>query len=372
MRTFSCTCEGTLFYDNTRCVACGTEAGFCPACQCVTSLIEESEGRYRCANPACCASLRKCDNYRVEQVCNRCIVLPVADPGHTQLCDCCRYNTVIPNLANGDNRAKWRRLESAKRRLFYHLDLLGLPRGTADEGFDPPLSFMFKEEYPTAWNPNDYGVGDAFSAPEPVMTGHLGGTITINLREADPAERERLRVQFGEHHRSLIGHFRHEMAHYYWDLLIKGRRESACQAVFGDPYHPTYADALQRYYQKGPPFNWAQHYTSAYASMHPWEDFAETFSAYLEMVATLDTVGDLGLHSLGNVGDVRAMPFDDMCATYARVGIAINELNRTMGLKDLLTRPLTRGVLAKMRYIHGLITEARSGNPAQPLAAPKQ
>lgn len=361
MRTFLCTCGETLFFDNTRCVTCEREAGFCPSCQDLVSLVPAEDGAYRCGNSACCASLTKCNNYAEERVCNRCIVQPNATGS---LCDCCRFNAVIPNLGVGDNRAKWRRLEAAKRRLFYHLDLLRLARGNASEGFDPPLSFEFKEDQGASWANDEYGNSEMLNAHEVVMTGHFKGKITINLREADPVERERLRVQFGELNRSLIGHFRHEIGHYYWELLIKGKREDGFKAVFGDHHHPTYAEALQNYYQRGPHANWGQNFASAYASMHPWEDFAETFTAYLEMVATLDTAKHMGIDRMNELDTIPSEDLEAMCRVYARVGIAFNELNRTMGLKDVLTRPLTRAVIKKMRYVHGLIAEVRG--PAQP------
>jgi len=367
MRTFNCLCGETLFFDNTRCISCEREAGFCPACQNIVSLIPADDGEYRCGNPACCASLAKCGNYVQERVCNRCIVMPSTGGS---LCDCCRYNAIIPNLSIGDNRAKWRRLEAAKRRLFYHLDLLGLPRGGVSEGFNPPLSFEFKEDTGAMCAGDEYDNSEMLNAHEVVMTGHFKGKITINLREADPLERERLRVQFGELNRSLIGHFRHEIGHYYWELFVRGQREDAFKAVFGDHNQPTYAEALQAYYQRGPHANWTQHFASAYASMHPWEDFAETFTAYLEMIATLDTAKSMGIARMNEFDAIPSEDLESMCQVYARVGIAFNELNRTMGLKDVLTRPLTRAVIEKMRYVHTLIAEvsvtARRDPPSLP------
>lgn len=313
----------------------------------LVDLQGNAESGYRCSNPACGAGLTKCHNYQIEQVCNRCIALPPSGQPTEIFCSCCRYNTVIPNLTNDDNREKWRRIEAAKRRVFYHLDLLGLPHGKASDGFVPPLSFEFKEDFSSLENPQPMG---DFGEYETVMTGHLNGKITINIQEADSVERERLRVHFGEQHRSLIGHFRHEMSHYYWDLLIKGKREEAFKAVFGDHNNPPYADAMRRHYQQGPPNDWGTRYTSAYASMHPWEDFAETFTAYLEMVAALDTAFHLGLGGPGVY-----VNFDEMVAAYKRLGMAMNEMNRTMGLKDLMTRPLVASVIKKLRYIHQLV-----------------
>ncbi len=364
MRTFRCLCDQVVFFDNTQCVSCGCELGFCPACGELHTLLGDEQSGYTCGNPACGEPVVKCHNYRVEGVCNRCVAVSDSSATENNFCDCCRFNAVIPDLSKGDNRAKWRRLESAKRRAFYHLDLLGLPRGDASDGFDPPLSFEFKEtlapDQPA--EPGGYATTALLDEAEVVMTGHLNGTITINIHEADPVERERLRVHFGEPHRSLVGHFRHEMAHYYWDLLVRGEGEAGCIALFGDHRNPPYNHAIQRYYQDGPPANWRLNYTSAYASMHPWEDFAETFAAYLEMTAVIDTSYHMGI---GGAAFSPEMGLDDRLSEYTRLGTALNEINRTMGLKDLLTRSFNGPVIDKLRYIHDLVAaaHARYGRP---------
>lgn len=362
MRRFSCSCNETLFFDNSQCVSCGREVGFCPACRLLVALHGNEAVGYRCGNTDCGAALSKCYNYQFEGVCNRCVLLKDGGSTARNFCDCCRYNAIIPDLSKGDNREKWRRLESAKRRVFYHLDLLGLPHGNASDGFIPPLSFDFKEDLVSTWSNNFGGIAttNVLNGQEVVMTGHLNGKITINIREADPVEREKLRVQFGEPHRSLIGHFRHEIAHYYWDLLIKGKREDAFIVVFDDHNNPAYSFAMQQYYQYGPPQDWRHRFVSAYASMHPWEDFAETFSAYLEMIAALDTAYHMGLGGPQTPRILPGVDFDQMVSAYVELGTALNEMNRTMGLKDLLTRSLLKPVAEKMRFIHELIGDART------------
>ncbi len=347
MRTFGCTCGEILYYDNTQCETCGSDVGYCPMCRQVVALRHHELGGYLCSNATCGATLTKCYNYDVEHVCNHCIATPAGQAPRENLCNCCRYNHTIPALDKEGNREKWQRLEIAKRRVFYQLDLLGLPRGNEADGFPLPLSFEFKETPDPSTTP---GTTDMLDDHEVVMTGHHNGKITINIHEADPVERERLRVAFNETNRSLIGHFRHELAHYYWDLLIKDKQEDTCRTIFGDHNNPSYSDALERYYQQGPPDDWALNYASAYASMHPWEDFAETFTTYLEMVGTLDTARNMNLGGPGVYTD-----FDAMIAAYQKLGSAINEMNRTMGLKDLLSRPLVPPVVEKMRYIHQLI-----------------
>ncbi len=347
MKTFNCICGNTLYFENSQCLSCGQEVGWCPSCDSITALLQDGDGVFRCGNGDCGANLAKCHNYAVENVCNRCVVIQDTPPGSTTLCDCCVYNDTIPDLSVEGNREKWARLEVAKRRLFFNLDLLGLPHGTAESGFDPPLAFDFKADtIPT----NEFW--RTMGEQERVYTGHADGKITINIREADPAERESLRVDLNEAHRTLIGHFRHEVGHYYWDLLVKGKREADSVRVFGDHHNPTYSESLDRHYREGAPADWQQNYISAYATMHPWEDFAETFAAYLEMTSVLHTANSVGL---GPVPDVRTADLDEMVEAKRKVGVALNEMNRTMGLLDFYPKLLVPPVVEKMRFIHKLV-----------------
>ncbi len=351
-------CGNTLFYENTRCLSCGRATGWCPACKNVVGLDAEGAGRYRCGNPACRSLLVKCHNYAVDDVCNRCIVTGPDREPREWFCDCCRYNATIPDLSIPGNREKWYRLEVAKRRLFYDLNLLHLPYGNAADGFQPPLSFAFMGD-PVPEFTGDSAFQDGYWSSigdtERIYTGHRDGRITINLREADPVERMKLREMFGEVHRTLIGHFRHEIGHYYWAVLVRDRLEDAFVRLFGDYATPSYDEALERHYREGPPRDWAERFLSAYASMHPWEDFAETFSAYLDMASVLDTV-----HHQGLVTTPNPLPadFEHMSHEYQRLGIALNEVNRTQGLVDLVPEVLIPPVVAKLRFVHDAVRRA--------------
>ncbi len=349
MRIFICACGNALHFENSVCLGCGHEVGWCPACRTISALIPETDTNHRCGNPQCGAQLRKCHNYHAEGVCNRCLTADTPATQESALCDCCVYNETIPDLSVDGNREKWARLEAAKRRLFYELDNLRLPHGTAAEGFDPPLSFDFKADVIPAnefWRTMDNA--------ERVYTGHDSGKITINIREADDAEREKLRVDLDEGHRTLVGHFRHEIGHYYWDLLVKGRREQDSIALFGDHGNPTYAEALERHYAEGPPPDWSQRFISAYASMHPWEDFAESFAAYLAQCAVLDTASAVGVSSAPNLATA---DFDTRIERHREIGIAMNEMNRTMGLLDFLPELFVPPVIAKLRFIDDLVRQ---------------
>lgn len=357
MRKFECQCGNALFFKNSWCVNCQREVGWCPVCRAIQTLIPEEGKGYRCGNPDCLAPLRKCHNYQVEQVCNRCLPAPDIDPPQADippsveattraaLCDSCRFNRTIPDLSKPGNREKWGRLEAAKRRVLFGLDLLGLPYGDVDSGLPLPLSFEFKEDLPPSGH-RWHQVGEA----EQIYTGHADGNITINLREADPVERERARVDFNEAQRTLIGHFRHELGHYFWQLLVKEEWLPRFVEVFGDHENPAYGDALQRYYDNGPTADWNLAYISPYASMHPWEDFAETFAAYLDMVGMLDTDRYLA----GGEVDPAVADLQTMVLRYQTVSLVANELTREIGLIDIVPKVFTAPVVRKLDYIHQL------------------
>jgi hypothetical protein len=355
MRTYRCVCGNSLFYDNSLCIACERTAGFCPACSNLVTLVSNASGQLQCGNPDCGASLVKCFNYSEYEVCNRCVVAS-SSPKKPGFCDCCRFNQTIPDLAIPGNMQKWYRLEAAKRRLFYDLSQLGLPYGTAADGIEPALAFDFKAD---ALPRN--GMWRTVASTEQVYTGHEAGLITINIREADDVEREKLRVDMGESKRTLIGHFRHEIGHFYWDVLVKNRREDAFKALFGDHNNPSYADALEAHYKNGPPADWEELYVSAYASMHPWEDFAETWAVYLSMVSALDTANYVGF---GGESDPVQAELAPTIARYQQLGIALNEMNRSMGLLDLVPEVFVPPVCKKLHFIHELVHQGRLENRA--------
>jgi len=344
MRTFSCVCGQTLFFENTGCEACGREVGWCPSCRAIAALEPRGDGTHACANAGCGATLAKCANYANENVCNRCLPAAAVNGG---LCDACRFNRTIPDLSIAGNRERWAELEAAKRRLLYTLDFLRLAYGTAADGFSPPLAFDFKADIIP-----EEGLWRWMGAGERVYTGHAGGKITINIREADSVEREKLRVDLGEAHRTLIGHFRHEIGHYYWDLLVRGRHEDGFKRRFGDHETPPYQEAMARHYGEGPPQDWKDRFVSAYATMHPWEDWAETFALYLDITSVVDTAVNMGL-----IGPVDFADLHAMVGRYRQLGLVLNELNREMGLVDIVPEVLHAPVVEKLGFVHGLVRQ---------------
>lgn len=349
MRTFRCLCENVLFFDNSLCLQCSREVGFCPACHRLVPLLPTTGSVFHCGNSACAVPLVKCHNYVTYNICNWCVDSNTSMTA--PLCECCQLTRTIPDLRVPGNREKWYRLEIAKRRLLYDLDLLRLPYGNTAWVGQPSLCFDFKADVTFANNHWQW-----MGMQEEVFTGHMNGVITINIREADDVERERLRVELGEAQRTLLGHFRHEIGHYYWELLVKQQCEPTFMAMFGDPYNPNYQVASQAYYSTAPPNSWQSHFVSAYATMHPWEDFAETFATYLDIVSLLDTASYVKI----SANPPPLHDLDAMVTQYQQLGVALNELNRSIGTLDVVPEVVSSGVKEKMRFIHEVVTRNRT------------
>jgi hypothetical protein len=345
MKLFECqNCGHPLYFENTRCESCGLRLGYLPAREQVSALNPDGQLWRALAAPK--ERYRFCANAEHE-VCNWLIHAERAD----QYCTACRHNRTIPDLSLPGNLAHWRLMEVAKHRLFYTLIKLRLPLATKAENPDG-LAF-------------DFIAAPAAPALPPV-TGHDNGLITINLAEADDAERERQRHAMDEPYRTLLGHFRHEIAHYYWSRLIAGsNRLQEFRDLFGDE-RKDYPSALQQHYANGPPADWPTHFVTAYASAHPWEDFAETWAHYFHMVDTLETAHAFGLTVRPKVSkgaDISTrIDFDPYHAEMDRIieawlplTFAVNSINRSMGLPDLYPFVLAPTVIAKLTFVHDRI-----------------
>jgi len=343
MRTFSCAvCKQMVFFENVRCTQCGSALGYLPEHLLVSALQPGEPGAHVALAPAAAgARYRMCKNGVEHAVCN----WMIAEGDDGDLCRSCRLNAVIPDLETPGALAAWRKLELAKRRLLYTLDELRLP-------IDGGLSFAFKSDPP----------GDK------VLTGHAGGLITVNIAEADDPFREKVRADLGEAYRTLLGHFRHEVGHYYWDQLIRDTlRLARFRDLFGDE-RADYAEAVKRHYETGARADWAEDCVSAYAAMHPWENWAETFAHHLHMVDTLGTARGFGMVLRARPVGASAQPevsaraldledFDDLLAGWVPLTVALNSLNRSMGLPDLYPFVLGEKVIARLRFVHGVVDE---------------
>ena len=308
MRPLACRCGRVVYFDNHSCGSCGRQLAFGPATLSMQAEADPGSGLVFCANRD--AAIR----------CNW-----LAD-ATGELCLACRSSEVIPTLSKPENLDRWRKLEQAKRRLIYDLLRLGLPVDSDQ------LRFVFKEDRRT--NPDVH--------EEHVSIGHAEGVITINAAEADEVYREEMRALVNEPYRTLLGHFRHEAGHYYFDMILDDEGLAAARELFGDE-RQGYDEALRRYYREGPRAGWDNGFISAYASAHPAEDWAETWAHYLHMEAVLETAV---------TNDLLTEPFGaDWKGTFVDFMIAVNEIMRSLGLADAYPFYVTPTVAAKIDFV---------------------
>jgi len=351
MKTFHCDkCGQLVFFENVRCENCGSILGYVPERLAIYAFEEDADGRLRSPNPHLGGrKYKKCVNYAREDVCNWMLEADTT----SELCASCQLTRIIPTLSSEKNRLYWKRLEAAKRRLLYTLWALHLQPTPKLDDADAGLAFEFKEDTPQ----------------QHVMTGHADGVITINIAEADPSFREKTREEMGEPYRTLLGHFRHESGHFYFDRLFAGgERLDDFRALFGDE-RQDYSACLQTHYDNGPPSNWNERFVSAYASMHPWEDWAETWAHYLHIVDTLDTAHACGMMLKPQRPDepelviegqpVRSEDFDELLNDWFSLSYVLNSLNRSVGMPDPYPFMLSTPVIDKLRFVHEVVHSRR-------------
>ena len=347
MKLFSCQgCGQLLYFEKVRCENCGRPLGYLTDLTEISALDPRDGGGWSVlAAPG--KAYKFCNNYNAG-MCN----WMVAGDDQTGFCAACRHNRTVPDLTVPGNDVLWRKIETAKHRLFYSLLRLNLPLENRSDDPEHGLAFDFLAD-----PPESHAAG--------VMTGHDNGLITLALKEADDAAREKVRSEMGEPYRTLLGHLRHEIGHYFWGRLVANNEAQLekFRALFGDD-RQDYDEALKRHYDEGAPANWQDTYISMYATMHPWEDFAETWAHYLHIVDTLETAGAFGLKVKPRRAQgalAAAIDFDPYRAgmerlidTWLPVEFATNSMNRSMGLTDLYPFLLSPKVIEKLDYIHAL------------------
>jgi hypothetical protein len=381
-RNYHCQCVQPVFFRNSTCLACGTALGY----DCTRGLLlalkpGAQPGVWQAwQTPAAppdasgdAPIYKRCLNLSGPARCNW---LLAGDDPH-DMCRACRLNRTIPDLANPnepDNGELWGRVELAKRRLVSALILLKLPVASRiSEDLERGLMFDF--------------LRSPLNGPH-VMTGHDDGLITLNIDEADDAKREATRQAMREPYRTLLGHFRHEVGHYYWDRLVAGTPWlEGFHALFGDETED-YTASLQRNYEQGPPADWPQHFVSAYASTHPWEDWAECWAHYLHMRDAIDTALSFGL-SVDRVdlevtpftrdvllqpehADAEAEAFLSLLNHWTRLTTMLNEMSRSMGQPDFYPFVLHPEVVRKLHFIHRVVTSGNWLKDPGPLPMPLQ
>lgn len=348
MKLFSCQgCGQLLYFENIRCESCGRALGYLADITEISALEPLADSGFEVlAAPG--KAYKFCRNYDAG-MCNW--MLP-ADSAE-EFCAACRHNRTVPDLSVAGNDLLWRKIETAKHRLFYSLLRLKLPLENRTDDPEHGLAFDFLADPPE-------------SHASGVMTGHNNGLITLAIREADDAVREQVRSEMGEPYRTLLGHFRHESGHYFWDRLVAADPDKlkACRMLFGDDQFD-YAEALKKHYDQGAPPNWQNDYVSMYATTHPWEDFAETWAHYLHIVDTLETAGAFGikvkprrargvLAASIDFDPYRAPDMETLINAWLPIEFATNSLNRSMGQMDLYPFVISPKVIEKLAFMHAL------------------
>lgn len=302
----------------------------------------------------------RCANYQTAAGCNWLRPQGIASHHDRGLCIACSLNRTIPDQSDAENQQLWARIEAAKRRLVSQLLALKLP---------------VRSKLPGVWQDEAQGLAFDFLRDWPdqsVITGHANGVITVNALEADDAERERVRTALHEPYRTLLGHLRHEVGHYYWDRLVAHTSWlGVFRQLFGDE-RQDYAAALQTHYAQGAPSDWREKHVSAYASSHPWEDWAESWAHYLHLRDALDSAASFGL-SADDV-ESRVQPFGadalwdasragsgaylQLINDWLRLTSVLNELSDSMGQAPFYPFVLSRKVVAKLQLVHEVIAQA--------------
>ena len=332
MRRFRCpSCQHEVFFANTSCLNCGTVLIYKPG----AGFSVSTEDSVPCAN-------------RDSIGCNW-----IADEGQ-DLCLSCAHTVVVPDLSIDGNLDRWARIEAAKRPVMRALFHMGLPLRDADG--NPAPVFELK--------------GDPVDRSRPrVLTGHARGTITLNIEEADDDQRESMRSAMGEPYRTLSGHFRHEVGHHFWALLTEADPNALdeLRTVFGDD-RQDYGEALEAHYRNGPPPDWEKRFISAYASSHPWEDFAETWAHVMHLLDGIETArafnlipGDLPL----DPADLIALPMAHLAEAWIELSVALNVVNQAMGHETFYPFVLNRAVIAKMEAVRRLIAGSSLVQPRE-------
>ena len=352
VRRYQCRCGRPVFFRNSVCLACHAPLGYEPHLARICALESLDDGTWELSGWLPLKTYRRCANLEAA-ACNW--LIDAADPN--QFCECCRLNRTIPDLTVPENADGWNKIEIAKRRLVSSLIALGLPvKSRVTEDTRQGIAFDFLRSLPG----------------EPrVITGHKDGIITLNIEEADDATREWHRQNLNEPYRTLLGHLRHEVGHYYWDRLVAGTPiYNRFRELFGDE-REDYWGALQRHYREGPPADWRDRYVSAYASAHPWEDWAETWAHYLHIADTWDTALSFGVdvnaglefdgfthHALAAPDHPGSSHFLQFLNSWTQLTAVLNELSRAMGLADFYPFVLSQRAVTKLHFIHMTIVTA--------------
>lgn len=362
MKLFTCThCGQLLYFENNQCEQCRYPLGFVTATLRLEPLVAWDNTSFKLYTAGDRVEREDehtlyqwCDNHQYG-VCNWLVPKGSTSP----YCEACQLNGTIPDLSKPAYVERWQVLEKAKHRLVYSLLRMHLPLISKHTNEEEGLIFNFLAD-------------ESKDPSQRILTGHANGVITINIAEADDIEREMARKAMEEPYRTVLGHFRHEIAHYYWQVLIENSPYlEGFRQLFGDE-RADYGQALQTHYSSGPAADWRERFISAYAASHPWEDWAETFAHYLHIMDTLETAYAFGLSVQPTVLDKQSElsvklkkdpyeleDFTKVISWWLPISFAMNSLNRSMGLNDPYPFVIPPKVIEKLGFIHSLCLRFR-------------
>ncbi|MCL3818844.1 zinc-binding metallopeptidase family protein [Aeromicrobium wangtongii] len=324
MKAFSCrVCGNSLYFENSICITCHTRLGFSRAEHAIVPV--DDQGQYADADGR---TWYVCRNLKL----SGCTWL-TDQPGDS--CFACGLTRTRPNDEDVEALKEYKVAEGAKRRLVVELDTLGFPIVPRTE--DPVNGLAFDL---------------LSSAKEKVTIGHASGIITLDLAESDDAHREKVRVQLDEPYRTMLGHFRHEIGHYIEWQHVRGDLIEQARELFGNE-EESYADAIERHYSEGPPAGWEGNYISMYATMHPFEDFAETFAHYMHICDTIETASAHGLTTVASPQSFTSFR-DLVVGVWIPLSVALNQINRSMGKGPLYPFVIPAPVLDKLQFVADL------------------
>jgi hypothetical protein len=326
VKSFRCRlCDNSLHFENSVCVSCGSALAFSRAERAIVPVNDD--GTY-VDNTGLVWHV--CANLNL----SGCTWLAPVEGGQCSSCDLTRTRPSDDDLVGLVN---FPAAEAAKRHLLVELDTLGFEVVGKDVDPDDGIAF------------------DLLSSVEKNVTiGHKAGVITIDLAESDDAYREKVRARLAEPYRTMLGHFRHEFGHYAeWQLVRGSERIERCKELFGDE-SVDYGESLKRHYAEGPPDNWARSFISTYATMHPFEDFAETWSHYLHICDSIETAREYGLVTIGGLEAFSSFR-DVVSGVWIPLSIALNQMNRSMGKDDVYPFVIPAPVRDKLEFVASLL-----------------
>lgn len=360
MRAFACpVCNSFAAFENDRCADCGAALGLHLPSKSMVALGDTGVGDVAGQRWIRCTQADTLD-------CNWLVPEHETEAYRRGRCLADSLIRREPDASDTPAREKLVPTAAALRRLVYQLVDLGLPVEPWWQHHDRPAAARAEDHPGLAFD-----LLSSYSSGERVTIGHAGGVITIDLVESLDAYRESLRVRLGEPYRTMLGHFRHEVGHYYQNILVETGPGAAnhldeCRELFGDE-RAGYSEAIDRHYRFGAPADWQQSFISEYATMHPWEDFAECFAHYLHITDTIDTAREAGmvLHAdrvrFRAPGDVTPLEcYDDvpvgrLLSDWSWISLFFNRVNTAMGKNPLYPFTIPAPVVAKLGFVHRVI-----------------